>query len=67
MINIKKFIDKVGYLDSKMNKDFVMPITEARALRDEVSKLLSDLHDLQSKKSNKEEVIKVEITGGSFK
>jgi len=67
MIHIKNFIDKVSYLESKMNKDLVLPITDARGLRDEISKLLSDLHDLKNKKDNKEEVIKVEITGGKFK
>lgn len=67
MIHIKQFIDRVSHLESRMNKDLVMPITDARALRDEISRLLTDLHDLKSKKENKEEVIKVEITGGKFK
>jgi hypothetical protein len=40
---------------------------EARGLRDEIAKLLSDLHELNSKDKSKEEVIKVEITGGKFK
>ena len=67
MIHIKKFIDKVSHLESRMNKEFVMPITDAKSLRDEISKLLTDLHDLQGKKENKEEVIRVEIAGGKFK
>jgi len=67
MIHIKQFIDKVSHLESRMNKDLIMPITDARALRDEISRLLTDLHDLKSKKESKEEVIKVEITGGKFK
>lgn len=67
MIHIKSFIDKVSFLESKMNKDLVMPMTDARMLRDEISKLLVDLNEAKSKKDNKEEVIKVEITGGKFK
>ena len=67
MIYIKKFIDKVSLLESKMNKDVILPITDARGLRDEISKLLSDLHDSNVKKEKVEEVIKVEITGGKFK
>jgi len=67
MIYIKKFIDKVSLLESKMNKDVILPITDARGLRDEISKLLSDLHDSNAKKEKVEEVIKVEITGGKFK
>lgn len=67
MIYIKKFIDKVSLLESKMNKDVVLPITDARGLRDEISKLLSDLHESNNKKEKVDEVIKVEITGGKFK
>lgn len=67
MIHIKRFLDKVSMMDSKRGKDLVLPMTEARVLRDEIAKLLADLHELSSEGKNKEEVIKVEITGGSFK
>lgn len=65
MIHVKKFLDKVTLSESRKVKDVVIPIEEARGLRDEVSKLLSDLYEVNNK--NKEEVIKVEIKGGSFK
>lgn len=67
MIHIKKFIDKVTAMESKQNKDVVIPMQEARGLRDEISKLLVDLHHLSLEQGKKEEVIKLEITGGSFK
>ena len=68
MINIKRFIDRVSMLESKQGKDFVMPITEARALRDELAKLLADQYQLTNeKKSQEEPIIKLEIKGGSFK
>lgn len=67
MIHIKRFMDKVSHLESTKTKDAVIPITEARGLRDEIAKLLADLHDLNDKDKKKEEVIKVEIKGGSFK
>lgn len=54
-------------MESKKNKDIVIPIDEARGLRDDISKLLADLHELNDKDKSKEEVIKVEITGGGFK
>jgi hypothetical protein len=38
MIHIKRFIDKVSMTESKHGKDFVMPIIEARGLRDELAK-----------------------------
>ena len=40
---------------------------DARGLRDEIAKLLSDLHELNTKENSKDEIIKVEITGGKFK
>jgi len=67
MLYIRKFIDKVSHMESKKTKDLVIPMSEARILRDEIAKLLSELHELNNKESSKEEVIKVEITGGGFK
>lgn len=67
MIHIRKFIDKVSHMDSKRAKDLVLPMSDARILRDEIAKLLSDLHELTNKDQGKEEIIKVEITGGGFK
>lgn len=54
-------------IESKQGKDVVIPIVDARGLRDEVSKLLSELYDLKSNKEQKQETIEVEIKGGKFK
>ncbi len=67
MVNIKRFFDKISHLEGKKVKDVVIPIAEARVLRDEIAKVLADLHAMKSKENSKEEVIKVEITGGKFK
>ena len=67
MVHIKRFLDKVSHLESRNTKDMVLPMSDARGLRDEIAKLLVDLNTLKSKDTNKEEVIKVEITGGKFK
>ena len=66
MIHIKRYLDKVTVAESKQTKDLVIPILEARGLRDEISKLLMDLHNLSSS-SEKDEIIKIQVTGGSFK
>jgi len=67
MIYVKRFIDRVSMIESKHGKDFVMPIIEARGLRDELAKLLADQYKVNSeKKPDEEPVIKVEIKGGSF-
>ena len=65
MVNIKRFLDKVSNVESKKASSVVIPIEEARFLRDEIAKLLCDLHKLNNKETS--EVIKVEITGGKFK
>lgn len=69
MIHIKKFLDKMSVIESKQAKDVVLPISDARGLRDEVSKLLSDLYELTTKKveENKQEVIEIQVKGGGFK
>lgn len=67
MIHIKRFIDKVSIIESKQGKDVVIPVSDARGLRDEISKLLSDLYELKKEEGNKQEIIEVEIKGGSFK
>jgi|TARA_R110000868_G_scaffold118710_2_gene314729 hypothetical protein len=65
MIQIKRFIDKVSYIESKQGKDIVLPLSEARGLRDELAKLLVD-HYYESKQDKTEKVINVEIVGGKF-
>lgn len=66
MIHIKKFLDKVSLSESRQNKDVVLPVSDARGLRDEIAKLLSDLYDINKNKKDKE-VLQIEIKGGSFK
>ena len=66
MIYIKKFIDKVSLIESKQSKDLIMNITEARGLRDELAKMLSELHMLSSTKQKEEPTFKVEVRGGSW-
>lgn len=67
MIHIRRFIDKVSNLEAKKTKDVILPIAEARGLRDEIAKLMSEVVEESDKKGRKEEVIKLEIKGGSFK
>ena len=59
----------MSLVESKQSKDVVLPISDARGLRDEVTKLLSDLHELSQtdKRTATDEVMQIEIKGGSFK
>jgi hypothetical protein len=67
MLYIKKFIDKVSHMESKQSRELVISAVDARGVRDELGKLLSDLHTLTSENNKPEEVIQVEIVGGKFK
>lgn len=68
MLHIKRFIDKMAVAESKQTKDLVLPMSDARGLRDEVSKLLSDLYAMSDgqNKAKESEILQVEIKGGSF-
>ena len=67
MLHIKRFLDKMAVVESKMNKDVVLPINEARGLRDDIAKLLADLHESHKPPSKNDEVMQIEIKGGTFK
>ena len=68
-MHINRFLDKMAVVESKQNKDVVLPISDARGLRDDITRLLSELVELQKQKGvdNSQEVIQVEIKGGTFK
>jgi hypothetical protein len=67
MINIKKFIDKIASMEGKQGRDVVLPITEARALRDEITKLLLDQRESTPVPSQKDnEAIQLEVKGGRW-
>ena len=64
MIIIKRFIDKVS---ATKGTNLVLPIDEARTLRDEIAKLIAENYDLLNKKVNDDDaVIQLEINGGKW-
>lgn len=69
MIHVKKFIERVSLVEAKRSKDVVLPIEDARGLRDELTKLIADLYELAGvkEKERNSEAIQVEVKGGSFK
>jgi hypothetical protein len=66
MIHIKRFIDKVTSIEGKQGKDVVIPIMEARGLRDELAKLLIDRIEKLETAKTAPEMLEVEIVGGKF-
>lgn len=66
-LHIKKFMDKMSLTEGKQSKDVVLSITDARGLRDDITKLLSDLYELNKLKDKDNGNIQIEIKGGTFK
>ena len=66
MIHIKRFIDRVASIESRQGKDVVIPLSDARGLRDEIAKLLVDHYEVTEGKKKTSEVIQVELVGGKF-
>lgn len=62
MNQIKKFIDRIQMAEARNIREVIMPLNEAKELRDELTKVLLD------QRNNKpEEVIEVVMRGGTFK
>ena len=62
MIQIKRFIDKIASMEGRQGKDVIIPIADARALRDEITKLLLD----QRSTNVPTEVVEVVMKGGKW-
>jgi hypothetical protein len=61
MVNIKRFVDRVSTMDNQSNRDVVLPAQEARALRDEIVKLLADRVE-----NSGSDVVEIVMSGGKF-
>lgn len=67
-IHLQKFVDRVRGHEARGARDFVMTMTEAKDLHADITRLLIQLHNLQEQtiKINNNEVVQVEIGGGTF-
>ena len=67
-VHLQKFVDRVQGFESRGIRDFTMSMTDAKALHADLTRLLIELQALREVASAqpKEEVITVDITGGSF-
>lgn len=63
MIYIKNFIDSVALMDSRQKRELIMHAPDARAMRDELAKLLAELYELRE---NKPQTIEVDVSGGKW-
>ena len=70
MIHIQRFVERLQGFEARGQKDFTMPIKDAKDLHADITKLLLAIETLRSNKPTtptNNDVITVEMTGGSFK
>jgi len=60
MIHINNFIDKIKFFESRNSKDFIIPLSEAKNLHTDITKLLlviQDQNPLPEKKIQSDDAI----------
>jgi hypothetical protein len=65
-LHINRFIDSIKAHEARGQKDFTISMRDAKDLHADVTRLLAELVRLYQPTEAKEEVIKVEIQGGTF-
>lgn len=63
MSQIKKFVDKVANCEARQIRELLIPVNDAKELRDEILKLLIEKNEV---KSNSNEVVEVVVNGGKW-
>jgi hypothetical protein len=70
-LHINRFIDSIKAHEARGQKDFIMSVREAKDLHSDITKLLLILDQLRNQAvqqtTQKDDVVQVELTGGSFK
>lgn len=62
MSYIKKFVDKISVMEGRQAREVVLPISDAKELRDEILKILLD----QRGQNTQPEVIEVVMNGSKW-
>jgi hypothetical protein len=68
-MHLQKFVDRVRGHESRGARDFVMSMADAKDLHADITRLLLELQNLREQtttKSTEEQVITVQIGGGTF-
>ena len=67
MLHINRFVDNLKAHESRNQRDFSMPMRDAKDLHADITKLLLQVNAMHELLQQKNAVIEVEVTGGSFK
>ena len=65
-LHINRFIDLIKAQESRGGRDVTLPLKDAKDLHADITKLLLTLEKLRDDQSKVDEVVKVELTGGTF-
>ena len=67
-VHLTKFVERVRGFESRGARDFIMSLKDAQDLHADITRLLLELRDMREHvvKSAQEEVITVQMDGGSF-
>ena len=66
-LHIHRFVDSIKAHESRGQRDFTMPMRDAKDLHADITKLLITLEQMREQQARGAEVVEVQITGGSFK
>jgi hypothetical protein len=66
-LHIHRFVDSVKAHEARGQKDFSMPMRDAKDLHADITKLLLTLEQMREQQARGAEIVEVQITGGSFK
>ena len=69
MIHIQRFVERLQGFEARGQKDYIMPLKDAKDLHADITKLLLTLEVLRESQQTApvENVITVNMDGGSFK
>lgn len=65
-LHIKRFIDRLQSFESRGIKDFSCPLQDAKNLHSDITRLLLDLESARTAVAPPEQIITVQLEGGSF-
>ena len=67
-VHLQRFIDRLQGFEARGSKDFIMPLSDAKGMHADLTRLLLELTTLKEAALNTEdnEVITVKVEGGSF-
>lgn len=66
-LHIHRFIDSIKAAEARGSRDIIMTVREAKDLHSDITKLLVTLEQLRSISTAQDNVVEVQISGGSFK